>query len=568
MPFRTWGRRNPDALIAAALCLGYLTLLLATAGSLGFTRDEGFYFAASRAYGAWFELLFTDPEQALSRAVVDRYWSANHEHPALIKSLFALSHRFLGGGFGFSEASTSFRFPSMLLSSLAVAVTFLWGRRVLGRLAGLVAALSFAFMPRVFFHAHLACFDLPVCAMWLFTSYAYARSLSSPRLRWVVVSGVLCGLLLNTKHNSWIFPFAVGAHFILTRGLATLSDARNGRAWWRRLPLAWASILVLGPLVFYALWPWIWHDTLARLREYAAFHTGHDYYNMEFLGHTYWKPPMPRAYAWLMTLATVPGVTLLLFAVGGLYCVARSWRDRSQQAPEGQPRCEGSRSELVLWGVCLLMSYAPWVSPGTPIFGGTKHWMTAYPFLCLFSGLGFKVLAEALPPALSRLGSGLAKLAQRPRTLQALAAACVLVAPVGMTLHSHPFGLTFYTPLVGGAPGAANLGLNRTFWGYTTGSLTAYINQSTPPRAAVYVHDTALQSFAMFQEDRRLRRDLKPTLSIHGSDFALYHHEPHMSRVEQQIWLEYGSISPDVMATYDGVPVAWGYVRSADAPKR
>src|SRR5258705_452230 len=84
---------------------------------------------------------------------------------ALIKSLFALSNRLLGGAF--TETSTSFRLPGMLLSSLAVATTFAWGRRRLGRAAGLVAALSFAFMPRVFFHAHLACFDLPVCALWL-----------------------------------------------------------------------------------------------------------------------------------------------------------------------------------------------------------------------------------------------------------------------------------------------------------------------------------------------------------------------------------------------------------------
>ena len=164
-----WSGKHADSLIAAALFVGYLAALLATAGSLGFMRDEGFYFAAARAYDAWFELLKQNPSQALTPAVVDRYWSVNHEHPSLIKSLFALSHRLLAGLF--SETSTSFRLPGMLLSSLAVTVTFLWGRRVLGRAAGIVAALSFALMPRVCFHAHLACFDLPVCSLWLITSY-------------------------------------------------------------------------------------------------------------------------------------------------------------------------------------------------------------------------------------------------------------------------------------------------------------------------------------------------------------------------------------------------------------
>ena len=37
----------------------------------------------------------------------------------------------------------------------------------------------------------------------------------------------------------------------------------------RRALAALGAMAILGPLVFYALWPWIWHDTLRRLRDYA-----------------------------------------------------------------------------------------------------------------------------------------------------------------------------------------------------------------------------------------------------------------------------------------------------------
>jgi len=537
-PLTAWLGARADALIAAALFLGYLTLLVQTAGSLGFMRDEGFYFSAARAYGDWFALLWQSPTQALTPNVVDRYWAVNHEHPALLKSLFALSNRWFSGAF--AQASLSFRFPAMLLSSLAVALTFVWGRRTFGRAGGLVAALSFAFMPHVFFHAHLACFDLPVSAMWLVTSYVYVRSLESPRWGWLVAAGLAYGLLLDTKHNSWIFPFAVGLHFALVQGWPLLRDVRGGAAWWRRIPLAWASMLLLGPSLLYALWPWLWHDTFARLREYVAFHTGHEYYNMEFLGRTYWKPPMPRGYAWLMTLGTVPLVTLALAAVGGV----------AARKPSPQ------RSQYAFWAVSVAMSYAPWLSDGTPIFGGTKHWMTAYPFLCLFAGLGFtKVVAagQAMVPRLPRVA------------VATVAVVCVLVGPCVMTLRSHPFGLSAYTALVGGAPGAASLGLNRTFWGYTTQSLAPFINDSAPRRGVVYLHDTAPQSFAMFQEDGRLRRDLRGSLDIGASDVALFHFEPHMSRVEHQIWVDYGNLSPDAIAAFDGVPIAWAYRRKRSA---
>jgi len=328
-------------------------------------------------------------------------------------------------------------------------------------------------------------------------------------------------------------------HFVLMQGLPLLRELRSGGAWWRRLPLAWVSMLLLGPLLFFALWPWLWHDTVARLREYIAFHTGHEYYNMEFLGRTYWKPPMPRGYAWLMTLATVPLVTLTLSAVG-------AWAARKPSE---------KRSQYVFWAVCILVSYAPWLSSWTPIFGGTKHWMTAYPFLCLFAGLGFTEVVAALGRWRARLPV---------RATATAAAAGVLLGPLVMTLHSHPFGLSAYTPLVGGAPGAASLGLNRTFWGYTTQSLAPFINRAAPKRGVVYVHDTALQSFAMFQEDGRLRRDLTGSLDIGASDLALFQFEPHMSRVEQQIWVDYGSLAPDASVSFDGVPIAWAYRRKHD----
>jgi 4-amino-4-deoxy-L-arabinose transferase-like glycosyltransferase len=524
-----------DLYLALSLGAGYLALLLATAGSLGFMRDEGFYFTAARSYAEWFSLLARSPGEALARPALDHYWGVNHEHPALIKSLFAFSYAWLGGAF--SQVSTSFRFPAMLLSSLAVSLTFVWGARSYGRKGGLVAALSFAFMPRVFFHAHLACFDLPVSAMWLVTSFVYVRSLETERHRWALGAGVAYGLLLDTKHNSWVFPAAVLLHFAVTQGVLLARDFRASAAWWRRLPPAWLAMALLGPLVFFALWPWLWHDTVARLRAYVAFHTGHEYYNMEFLGQTYWKPPMPRAYAWVMTLATVPLVTLALGVVGAL----------------GARRQGGPRSTYAFWAVSILASYAPWLSSGTPIFGGTKHWMTAYPFLCLFAGLGFTKVVAALRELAPRW------------PVQPLVMVSVVVGPVVMALHAHPFGLSTYTPLVGGAPGAASLGLNRTFWGYTTQSLAPFINERAPRRATVYVHDTALSSFAMFQEDRRLRRDLRGSLDIAASDIALFHYEPHMSRVEHQVWVDYAQLAPDSIATFDGVPVAWGYARSSRA---
>ncbi|HVU05149.1 MAG TPA: glycosyltransferase family 39 protein [Polyangiaceae bacterium] len=544
-----------DALIAFALGAVYVVLLLSTVKNLGYARDEGFYFRASTNYKHWFDLLLKAPAQALQQDAVDRYWRDNHEHPAFVKSLFALSYKFLAVDHPvFKEAGTAFRFPGMLLSALGVSTTYLWGRRAISRLAGFVAALLLAMQPAIFYHSHLACFDVAVLSMWLVTTYAYVRSLDGGGLPWALLTGVLYGFELDTKHNAWLLPPALVLHFLVTRGVPRIRrDLRAGRT---ALPLALLTMATIGPVVFYVGWPWIWFDTGRRLVEYVSFHVNHDYYNMEFLGVTYFRPPMPRLYAWVMTLATVPTITIVLFGLG----LARSAlelpfgkRARQATASERKTRAEAF-SNRTLWALCLFTSYAPWLSPMTPIFGGTKHWITAYPFLCLFAGTGFDwVLGKIAALASERL---------RARRVPELALTLsVLAAPTVMTLHAHPWGLSAYVPLVGGTPGGASLGLNRSFWGYTTGAVQDFVNAHAPKNANVYVHDTALDSWYRFVHDGRLRADLNGTLALSGSDVGLYHHEQHMAKVEHELWVDYGTVAPATVGENDGVPIVWVFIR-------
>ena len=415
-------------------------------------------------------------------------------------------------------------------------------------------------MPRVFFHAHLACFDVPVAAMWLVTTLAYWWAVERGGIGRALVVGVLYGLLLNTKHNAWLLPPVLVLHWAMVRG----------GAFWRRLkarrllvPGPLLAMATVSPALLYATWPWLWHDTLERLQGWYAFHRYHVYYNMEFLGQTYWKPPMPRLYPWLMTVATVPAVTLLLFCIGAAGAtrtlaehglLRRIWRRTEHRSG---PARTAAHSALLLWAVSILVSYAPWLSSDTPNFGGTKHWLTAYPFVALFAAAGYQAVSSRLRLALDSSH----RRPLPPKVASVLLGACVLVGPAVMALHANPWGLSAYTPIVGGASGAATLGLNRTFWGTTTGSLREIINERAAPQASVFIHDTAYPSWAMMQRDGSLRGDLRPTLAIEHSSVALYHYEPHMGGVEYQIWVDYRTTVPDSVGSYDGVPVVWLYRR-------
>jgi hypothetical protein len=269
----------------------------------------------------------------------------------------------------------------------------------------------------------------------------------------------------------------------------------------------------------------------------------------------YFWPPFPSSYAWVMTLFTVPLTTLAIGLTGVLRELRGLWSGLSalfrlrERAPGSPPTAaafyDPTQAAVLLLGAML----APLVIitiPTTPIFGGTKHWFPAYPMLALFAGRGFSALCDVLTARLPRLR----------QQLLASVVALWLLAPAALeTAHSHPFGLSHYTVAAGGVPGAAELGMNRQFWGFTTRSLVPYLREVLPAGGTLYVCDTIYWSFEMLIRDGWLPPSFRITYDIARADYALVHHEKHFAEVDHEIWTTYGDVRPVHVLRYDGVPI-------------
>ena len=175
-----------DLCIGLALAVSYFAVMLATVEKVGFVRDEGYYFKASGDYLGWFDELWSNvkigkPGRSLSKANIDRWWSYNHEHPALMKEFFGFSWQVFSQKLHLVRNSTGFRLPGMFFGGLALALLYLFGAQAFNRRVGLFAALALGTVPRFFFHAHLACFDVPIATMTLFTVYAFWLSAGDRR---------------------------------------------------------------------------------------------------------------------------------------------------------------------------------------------------------------------------------------------------------------------------------------------------------------------------------------------------------------------------------------------------
>ncbi|MCC7073264.1 MAG: glycosyltransferase family 39 protein [Deltaproteobacteria bacterium] len=561
-----------DRWLAVALAVAATVLVAVTAQQLGFTRDEGYYFKAGEQYWRWFESLARHPVEALSAGGIDRGWGYNHEHPALVKTLFAWSFGVaealgLSGKDGVLHVHDALRFPAWCFAGLSVALTFLLARTLLSRRAALVAALLWLSLPHPFWHMHVACFDVAISAAHTWLVLAYLRWRHTPSGALAV--GALFGLAAAVKHNVLVVPALLVLHWLITEA----EPVRREPAGWRvpRIPLVFPSLALVGPLVFLLTWPWLWHDPFLRVGQYLGFHLRHEHYPILYFGKLWTHPPFPIEFPFVMSAVTIPTAALVLMVLGvllALVVVVHGARARWARTPTSSGGAEltrvplgdgasGSSCDTAL--LVLLNAFLPFVLialPWTPIFGGTKHWMNGLPFLCVLA-------AWALEEACARLR---AIEVRGARGAFALLALLVIVPGFWISARVWPYGLGSYNELIGFTRGAANVGMQRTFWGYEPRAALPIVNERAPRNGRIHFGDTNHDSWRMYQRDGLLRADIAWSGTVRGAAVASVQPQGEFKQQWLDVWNEWGDRSPDVVLHTDGVPVATVTVHAGEAP--
>lgn len=549
-----------ERIVGIVLALLTVVVVMVSQRDVGIARDEAVYMGAGTKYADWWIGLVTF-EHGAGKDAITRSWGGkvatdnNREHPPLMKTLFGFSEKILHDGLGVDEVS-AYRFPTAVMHGVLVLLVYLFVLGLWGFAEAVVAALFVLLLPRALFHAGLACFDAPIMTLWFATVFAYWRALASKGWPWYV--GVVFGLALATKHNALLLPFALGVHYLVLGYRESKSDGAKVDARWRGL-LAhrWRVIVclaVLGPVTLVALWPWLWFSTFEHLGQWLSFHLRHVHYNFEYLGTNWNAPRFPWHVALVTTLFTVPVVTLASAAVGAGVWIARGLGKLHEPAPD-------KRMPVLLLVLSAGASMGPFFLGSTPIFGAEKHWMPALPTLCIAAAVG---LVWAVKTALAILS---ARRTLAPRVQQLLlggTAGLVLLAAAAETRAAHPYSLTWYTALAGGAPGGADHGMNRQFWGVAARGVLDELARLAPGGAQVYTHDAA-PAWGYYQKTGRLPKNLKDAgweqSGIERSQLAIVIHEKHFNRHDYLIWQAYKTVQPVFVLRSDGVPIVSVYKR-------
>ena len=519
---------------ALALLLGLATFLalFATQSPIGFTRDEGYYFSAAASYEEWIRLFLHAPLSAAAANATERYFRINWEHPALAKMCFAASHLLFSRTLGILSDTAAWRLPGALFGALLSASLARLGF-TRSRAAGVLAPLLFWCTERTFFHGHLACFDIPICALTAAVGVAWARGLGlidgEPARPWrrTLWFGFVYGCALATKHNAWFLPPVLLAHALLCPGALRLRALKS------------LAGLLVGPVVLFAVWPLLWHDPMRHLGDWVAFHLHHVHYAWWYLGDLLREPPFPISYPIALLALTLPATTFLLLGaamIGMLIAFAR--RKLSPLA----------LLELGLAGSSLL----PFMLRTTPIFGGIKHWLVVPALLAPEAAALVVWTARGATARFPKLGETRALL---------VTSALALLPGLVQIARVHPYGTSAYGELAGDETGAASLGMQRQYWSGNVTAVLPWIDAHAPQGASVYFHEVNFESFRAYQLSNLLRRDLRYAGGPGDSDYAVLQWHREFRDREPETWNAYKTTRPATGLYLEGTPQIVVYAR-------
>ncbi|MDX9753287.1 MAG: glycosyltransferase family 39 protein [bacterium] len=424
-----------DYIIATLLGAGVFLILVAGLTGPGVTWDEGYpNFPAARNQAEWIKGLWT-LEKPFSQGTIDTYWQTTSDHPSLPRTLAAVSYLLFSP---LIDEIAAFRLPSALNFAVLVATLFLFLRLFLPRLSALAGGLALVLMPRVFGHAHLFSLDVPIMGWWFWAGITGFLVLEKEWRPWVF--GLIYAIAFTTKLHAVFLPFPLLVWGAIQCGA--------NKAKWGRLAKTTAWAAGLTPLVYIALQPWLWHDTIRRIYErffdYAA-KASTNPIRLYYLGQLY-QDNTPWHYPLVMLAFTIPVVILILFFTG----LARlAWKDQALSGWAWARRDGGLFLFLLsLFAMPLLLVLLP-LAQG---YDGCRLFLPCFPFAAAIAAFGYQVLAQVASRKLP------------PRLAHSLLLSAMVLPSLWAYTQIRPFYLAYYNEIAGGVEGAKAKGMETVYW--------------------------------------------------------------------------------------------------------
>jgi len=533
-----------DLILGLTVGVFIFLIIFLTSDLIGFVRDEGFYMRAASIKADWFESMEKsfkkgDLLEPFTKKSIDKYYKYNNEHPTLIKNLFGFSQYLFERKLGWLSFAQSARLVAAVFAALTAIMIYFFGLIFFNRFAAVVSPVMFFLMPHIFFHAHLACFDMPILFFWSGTFILYAVHIKTLSRSSGILTAAFFGLAMAAKHNVFFIPPLLFAAWLALYILnyRKQNEFKGIKGFFKAVPFVYYCFIFVSLPVYFISWPWIWYDTVNRFIEYFYFHALHVNYTNYYFGSELARAPFPFSFPWGMTFFTTPFIQLIFFFAGIYYFIKKvftenDWTDKEVNIA----MITGSLFPIFLIAL-----------PSVPIFGGIKHWFTGYP-LMMTAGIFY-------------ISEEIRKLPLKKETIKTSTVFAIFLAATAslmpLNVKFAKRGAAFYNQLIGGAQGAGEKRMQRNFWGYDILELVPELNRTAPSGATVYVmggyEGLNWNSFLYLKKEGIIRKDINGTNNLKNADFAFFFYEKQNEHMLNEIAVEFGSAKALAITQTDSV---------------
>jgi hypothetical protein len=295
------------------------------------------------------------------------------------------------------------------------------------------------------------------------------------------------------------------------------------------LPLACAVLFLLNP-------PW-WTEPITGIVRFFQSNLTRGRtipIPVQFLGIVYQTPN--QSLPWYNTLVWTVLVTPVGLLLLGLAGMIRSIR-RHRAEPLGL---------LILgnWGLLVALR----ALPHTPGHDGARLFLPAFGVMALLVGIGARQVLDWFGP------------------WARIAVAAAVLEAIGSVLLLLPVPLSYYSPLVGGLPGATRLGMEPTYyWDGLSSEARQWLRNNTLPGQTIHFASFPT-SWLYLRQTGELPRRLDPIDRGQPAWYVMQNRPGAWSRIDRQLAER---STPALVVSKFGVPLIWvfPYAAYADVEK-
>ncbi len=491
--------RSRSWIVGTVAAAATAIVMFATEPMLAIGWDEGFTLGREARLRLWFQALANPqefsstwvaptlelvqpdglpaprPEQLRSRSsllfdpeVVSWFWpfarEEPHGHPPFY-ALLGLVGDLIAPGF---DVLPRARIGPILLFSMTAGVIAGFMLSRFGTWSSAVATAAWVLQPNLFAHGHYAAYDGIASSLWVLAIVAFSKfAIPATPARiahvvgWSIPLGLILGAAAGTKFTGWFLPLP----FLVWTACYRSRCALKGLA--IAIPIAAVVFLAMIP-------PW-WTSPLASLFRFLNSNLNRAEsipIQVQFLGKVYQTPleslPFYNTLVWTVLVTPVGLVGLWLTGL------VRTFR---------RPRENAFGALVALHWAFLIVLRA---MPHTPGHDGVRLFLPAFGMLALLVGIGEHTIVDW------KRGWG-----------KVVGLAVMLEAAVSVAVMM-PMPLSYFSPIVGGLPGAAKLGMEPTYyWDALDSSALRWLRLNTGPEETVVFH-TFPRSWLYLRETEQL----------------------------------------------------------------